>query len=103
MDVRTFCLGILALKDSSGYEIKKTLEGSFSHFYDASFGSIYPALNKLADEQLVEATEVSQGGRPAKKVYSITAAGRIALMEALERPAKQDRVRSEFMVQMLIT
>ena len=52
MDVKTLCIGILSLGDASGYEIKKQLEERFSFFYDASFGSIYPALNKLQKELL---------------------------------------------------
>ena len=49
MNVRTLCLGILSVGEASGYEIKKDIEeGMFSHFIDASFGSIYPALTQLA-------------------------------------------------------
>ena len=40
MNVRTLCLGVLSLGEATGYEIKKLLESRFSHFYDASFGSI---------------------------------------------------------------
>jgi PadR family transcriptional regulator AphA len=49
MDIRTLCLGILTFGDATGYTIKKRLEGPLRHFYDASFGSIYPALRKLTD------------------------------------------------------
>ena len=46
MDVRTICLGILTRGDATGYEIKKLVEdGGYQHFVEASFGSIYPALN----------------------------------------------------------
>ena len=47
MDIRTLCLGILTFGDATGYEIKKRLEGPMRHYYDASFGSIYPALAGL--------------------------------------------------------
>ena len=54
MNVRTLCLGILSLGEATGYEIKKGIEdGMFSHFIDASFGSIYPALTQLAAEGLL--------------------------------------------------
>ena len=54
MNVRTLCLGILSVGEASGYEIKKEIEeGLFSHFIDASFGSIYPALTQLNAEGLV--------------------------------------------------
>ena len=46
MDTRSICLGVLSMGEATGYEIKKLFEdGPFSHFYDAGYGSIYPALN----------------------------------------------------------
>ena len=54
MNVRTLCLGILSTEEASGYEIKKDIEeGLFSHFIEASFGSIYPALTQLTAEGLL--------------------------------------------------
>lgn len=100
MDVRTLCLGILTLGDATGYEIKKTLEGPFSHFFEASYGSIYPALNRLTEAGLVECTPLTQKKRPDKKVYSITPAGRLAFMDALAEPPGRDRLRSHFLVLM---
>ena len=102
MHVRTLCLGALALGNASGYEIKKMFEeGVFSHFSEASFGSIYPALTRLTDEGLLECEAHSQEGRPDKKVYSITEAGRLALQEALMLPLQQDKYRSDFLFAML--
>ncbi len=81
MDVRTICLGLLTRGDATGYEIKKRFEGDgFQHFVEASFGSIYPALNRLTDEGLVSVREEAQEKRPDRKVYSITAAGRTAFL-----------------------
>ena len=101
MDVRTLCLGVLTMGDASGYEIKKKLEDEFSHFYDASFGSIYPALNKLQTEGLVNCTYEAQSKRPDKKVYSLTPGGRLTLVRELSEEPAPDRIRSEFLVSML--
>lgn len=101
MDVRTLCLGVLSLGNASGYEIKKRLEESFRHFYDASFGSIYPALNRLQDEGLVDCTHEAQSKRPDKKVYSLTTDGRLTLVRELEEQPNADRIRSEFLVAMM--
>ncbi len=102
MDVRTLCLGILALGDASGYEIKKMVaEGSFSFFSEASYGSIYPALTKLTEEGLVTCREQAQDKRPDKKVYSLTPAGRAALTETLRKDPGPDRHRSEFLAALL--
>ena len=76
MNVRTLCLGILTTGEASGYEIKKEIEeGLFSHFIDASYGSIYPALTQLAGEGLVTVRAEEQSGKPDKKVYAITPKG----------------------------
>ena len=61
MDVRTICLGILTRGDATGYEIKKLFEDDgYQHFVEASFGSIYPALNRLTEEGYVSVREESQ-------------------------------------------
>ncbi len=102
-DVKTLCLGILTMGDASGYEIKKTFEERFSHFFAASFGSIYPALNKLTQEGLVTCAAQAQSKRPDKKVYSITPAGKIAFMDTLNQPLAPDRHRSEFLALMMFS
>ena len=99
MDVKTVCLGVLSLGDATGYEIKKHFEdGPFSHFYDAGYGSIYPALNNLLERGLVSCTAQEQDGRPDKKVYSLTAAGEAALRDALHEPPQRDKIRSDSLV-----
>ncbi len=82
MDIRTLCLGILTWGDASGYEIKKIFEDRLSYFYEASYGSIYPALTKLTDDGLVSCRAEAQDKRPDKKVYAITPTGRMAFMDA---------------------
>lgn len=98
MDVKTLCLGVLSRGDATGYEIKKQCEeGPFAYFYAAGFGSIYPALSALKTDDLISVQGIVQDGKPAKKVYSITAAGRHALIQALEEPPAPDRLRSDFL------
>jgi len=101
MDIRTLCLGLLTHCDASGYEIKKKFEGPLRHFFDASYGSIYPALNRLTEEGLVRCTAQPQDKRPDKKVYAITPAGRLAFLDELRRPPGRDRYRSEFIAIMM--
>lgn len=104
MDVRTICLGILTRGDATGYEIKKTFEDDgYQHFVEASFGSIYPALNRLTDERLVSVRSEVQEKRPDRKVYSITPAGRAVFLGALMKPLPEDRHRSPFVFAMLFS
>ena len=99
MDVKTLCLGALTLGDATGYEIRKLFEeGPFAHFYDAGYGSIYPALASLLDDGLVSVTEEHHIGRPDRKVYALTPAGRERFVTALAAPPKPDRIRSEYVL-----
>ncbi len=104
MDVRTICLGILTRGPATGYEIKKLFEeDGYQHFVEASFGSIYPALNRLTEEGLVLVRAEAQEKRPDRKVYSITAAGRSAFLGSLLKPLPEDRHRSPFAFAMLFS
>ena len=104
MNIRTLCLGILSFGDATGYEIKKMAEeGLFSHFIEASFGSIYPALTKMTEEGLLSCRAEAQEGKPDKKVYSITAEGQDALRQALTVFPRKDKFKSEFLFIMLLS
>jgi PadR family transcriptional regulator, regulatory protein AphA len=103
LNVRTLCLGYLSLREATGYEIKKDFEeGLFCHFMEASYGSIYPALNQLAAEGLLTVREEEQSGKPDKKVYAITHAGVAALSKALSVVPARDKYKSEFLFVMLL-
>lgn len=99
MNVRTICLAILFEGEASGYEIRKlSVDGEYSYFVDASFGSIYPALAKLEAENLVTSHVEQQDGKPAKKVYAITPAGRQEFISSLFDDLGEDEFRSEFLL-----
>lgn len=102
MNVRTLCLALLAHGEATGYDLKKQwAEGPFAHFVDASFGSIYPALARLQQEGLVALREEAQSGKPARKVYAITQAGRQAFVNAMSELPGPDTFRSPFAVMAL--
>jgi PadR family transcriptional regulator, regulatory protein AphA len=104
MDVRTICLGILTRGDATGYEIKNLFQDDgYQYFVEASFGSIYPALNRLTEEGLVSVRAEAQEKRPDRKVYSITPAGRGAFIASLLKPLPEDRHRSPFVFTMLFS
>ena len=104
MNVRTLCLGILTFQEASGYEIKKMVEDDvFSHFIDASYDSIYPALTKMLSEGLVSVRAEEQAGKPDKKVYKISDAGREELARALAVDPARDKFKSEFLFQVMLS
>src|SRR3546814_5846154 len=77
MDVKTLCLGVLSRGEASGYEIKKAFEeGPFSQIPQASFGSLYPALDALSAAGLVAVRSQVQDKRPQKTIYYLALSGR---------------------------
>lgn len=102
IDAKSLCLGVVSRRPASGYQIRKEFdEGGFRYFFDAGFGSIYPALKQLHASGLIEASEADEGDRPDKKLYTITPAGRQALLQALMQMPAEDKLRSEFMFVMV--
>jgi DNA-binding PadR family transcriptional regulator len=76
VDLRLVLLTLLAERPSHGYELIKALEDRSGGFYSPSPGMVYPALTWLEE---VGYTSVSAEG--AKKLYTITDAGRAYLAE----------------------
>lgn len=78
-------LGSLYFKEATGYELKKQIEATFGIFYKASFGSLYPALKRLARQEYVVAQDVAQGAR-RKIAYGITSTGKARFLDWLVTP-----------------
>jgi DNA-binding PadR family transcriptional regulator len=75
-------LGMLALGNRTGYEIKRVVDFSTRHFWAASYGQIYPELRRLEDQGLLRGRHEPSGAR-ARTAYELTEAGEAALREWL--------------------
>lgn len=103
MTSKDVILGLLLRKDLSGYEIKQLFSSVFARFFDASFGTIYPTLNKLVQEGSIQKKLVEQEGKPNKYLYSITPLGKKQFMEFLGTSIEPSKVRSDFVVRMFFS
>jgi DNA-binding PadR family transcriptional regulator len=65
----------------SGYDIKGALEDLSWLINTPSFGNIYSTLHALLDDGQVTVETVPQQGKPTRKVYSVTEAGKRVLQE----------------------
>jgi DNA-binding PadR family transcriptional regulator len=79
-DVRAAILALLGEGPRNGYQIMSEIEERSNGAWRPSPGAVYPALQQLADEGLVEAEE--SGGR---RTFSLTDAGRRYVEENPER------------------
>ena len=95
-------LGALSLCPLSGYDMKKMIERSIAHFWNESYGQIYPILNRLAAEGLAERKRERQRGKPDRHVYSLTARGRQELAAWLAVPARYEPMRSELLLKLFL-
>jgi DNA-binding PadR family transcriptional regulator len=95
-------LGVLSLCPMSGYDVKKLIERSIAHFWNESYGQIYPSLNRLAAEGLAARRRETQRGKPDRYVYSLTARGRAELERWLAVPARHEPVRSELLLKLFL-
>lgn len=74
---------------SSGYELARRFDRSIGYFWAATHQQIYRTLRAMEDDDWVRGREVEQHGRPDKKVYSVTPAGRTELARWIAEPLKR--------------
>lgn len=79
-------LGLITTNCRTGYAIKQMIDTSVGHFWKISYGQIYPNLKKLVEDGLATVMDTTQEGKPDKKEYNITEAGRIVLQQWLQEP-----------------
>lgn len=97
-------LGILTFGPMSGYDIRKVFGLGPGHFWQESYGQIYPILRALQGEGLVtrsaERGREPRRGRPPRKVYALTAKGRAALRNWLPDPPEAQPPRHEILLKL---
>lgn len=79
----------------SGYDIRLNLRISLDSLWAASYGQIYPALHKLADEGLVRPVQEATGSRE-RIVYHLTPEGRQVFQDWLHEPVSYLASRDPF-------
>ena len=82
-------LGLLSIQPMSGYDIRQLVPWSIGHFWNESYGQIYPALQKLARQGLLAKKTERRRGARERNVYALTPAGRARLAEWLKSAAGQ--------------
>lgn len=91
-------LGLIARRPQSGYDIAAQLKAPVANFWTARLSQIYPELARLEGDGLVSVEVVPQEGRPAKKIYRLTAAGKRALAEWVVTPPEPSPPRDELLL-----
>jgi DNA-binding PadR family transcriptional regulator len=95
-------LGLLSRQPMSGYDVKRILDSLSWLIGNPSFGSLYPALHALLEDGQVAVEIQPQPGKPDRKIYTITEAGRQTLREWVSEPIGTDASLRAFAMRLLL-
>lgn len=94
-------LGMLALlKKCSGYDLKKHMESSTQYFWKETFSSIYPLLEELEKQELIEKVDTPTKNDRKRNVYTLTPVGKKALKHWLGLPPETMQLRNELLLKL---
>jgi len=91
-------LGLLARRPLTGYEILKRFTRSVVFFWNAKRSQIYAELKRMERLGFVTSRVSVQQGRPNKRLYAITPAGKAALRLWLDRPTPAGPIKDEMLL-----
>jgi len=91
-------LGLLTIQSMSGYDLGQTIRGSVGHFWNESYGQIYPNLKMLARDGFVKFKTERQKSKPDRNIYSITKKGQDRLAKWLAVPPQPEIPRNELLL-----
>jgi DNA-binding PadR family transcriptional regulator len=93
-------LTALIEEDLTGYALAKQFDVSLGFFWQASHQQIYRELKRLHTQGQIAVEEVSQMGKPDKRVYSLTADGRQALEDWVLAPTPRRNNKDELFIKL---
>jgi DNA-binding PadR family transcriptional regulator len=96
-------LGFLDYQPMSGYDLKKLFDQSVAHFWSATQSHIYKALETLENGGLVESKIIPQEGKPNRKEYHLTKAGRTELRRWVVTPLPLAITREAWLIQIFFS
>ncbi|MFR9751657.1 PadR family transcriptional regulator [Nocardia sp. 004] len=88
----------LTERAGSGYELARRFDKSIGYFWSATHQQIYRVLKRMEKSGWVHSTAVTQTGKPDKKVYSVSPAGRTELARWIAAPSDPETPRNELAV-----
>lgn len=100
MDIQYTILGMLNWQPLSGYDLKKMIAESELFYWSGNNNQIYNSLVELHKRGLVSRKTWQQESLPAKKIYTITDAGRAELHGWLLSNPEMPEYRNNFLIQL---
>ena len=93
---------LVALRErpASGLELARRYDRSIGFFWHATHQQIYRVLGRMERDGWLKVRPVAQTGRPDKKEYAVSAAGRRVLADWLASDTPVEPLRSELAVKL---
>lgn len=82
-------LGLLTTHCRTGYDIKRMIDTSLSHFWKISYGQIYPSLKLLVEDGLIERHDQTGSTKVERVEYTLTNEGQELLKQWLQEPVEK--------------
>lgn len=95
-------LALLVDCPQSGYDVTKKFESSVGFFWKATHQQVYKELARLEELNLVSVERIPQEGRPDKKRYTLTEAGKQYLADWISQPAEMMPIKEEMLVRVFV-
>ncbi len=100
MSIKHAILGFLSWQPMTGYELKKLFAESPTFYWSGNNNQIYRALVELHEGNLVSQTVEQQERLPARKIYTITEAGRAELRQWITAAPEPPQLKNTFLMQL---
>jgi len=102
MSLRYCLLGLINYGGMTGYELDKAFKDSLYPVCSATTSQVYRELADMEKREWLTSSEVVQSGKPNRRVYEITAAGKEELRAWLlkDHISEEMRIKHPFYMQM---
>ena len=100
MSLKHAVLGLLSMREMSGYDIKRHFDRAVHFVWVASDSQIYRELRTLEQQGMVTSRTVQQSSRPNKHLYALTASGEVELDAWLSSSAEIPYGKDAFLMRL---
>ena len=100
MSLKYALLGVLSLREMSGYDIKRHFDRAVHFVWNASDSQIYRELRGMERDGLIASRLIQQESKPNKRLYRMTAEGGRELDAWLVSPAERPYSKEPFLLRL---
>jgi len=100
MSLKYTILVALSEGPKSGYDVARLFDKTIGFFWRARHSQIYRELGKLKDKHWATSEEIEQSGKPNRVVFTITEAGRQALLDWSREPCEPQELKDDVLIQL---